>query len=65
MREQQRAEPSESEESLEAFFQKCDAANGPGVEPDWDEHLAVIAESRSGGRARYEPSHLPQERKND
>ena len=34
---------------LEAFFRRCDALEGTGVEPDWDKHLGVIAESRRRG----------------
>ena len=36
---------------LEAFFARCDALDGPAVEPDWEEHLAVIDESRMRGLA--------------
>ena len=43
----QRAEPFESPADLEAFFQECDALEGPALEPDWDEHLEMIAASRS------------------
>ena len=31
---------------VEAFFRECDALEGPEREPDWDEHLGVIAGSR-------------------
>ena len=31
------------------FFQGCDVLEGPGTEPDWGEHLAVIGESRRRG----------------
>ena len=34
---------------LEAFFRECDANAGPGREPDWEEHLATMRESRLGG----------------
>lgn len=43
----QRTEPFESPADLEAFFRECDALEGPEVEPDWDEHLEVMAASRS------------------
>ena len=46
---QQRFRPFESAEDIEAFFRQCDALEGPGTEPDWDEHLAVIDESRRRG----------------
>ncbi len=46
---EQRSDPFETPEDVEAFFQGCDAIEGPGTEPDWSEHLAVINESRSRG----------------
>ncbi len=42
----QRLKPLESPEELEAFFRESNAAAGPGREPDWDEHLAVMRESQ-------------------
>lgn len=42
----QRAEPFESTEHLREFFQACDALPGPEAEPEWEEHLRVIDESR-------------------
>lgn len=36
-------------EELEAFFRECNAKAGPGREPDWDEHLAAMRESRLWG----------------
>ena len=45
----QRSDPFETPEDVEAFFQGCDALEGPGTEPDWSEHLAVIDESRRRG----------------
>ena len=36
---------------LAGFFARCDALEGPDVEPDWEEHLAVIERSRRRGRA--------------
>ena|GEM_PF-824930 len=41
----------ESVAELEAFFRSCDAREGRAVEPDWDEHLRVMAESRSRGES--------------
>jgi len=32
--------------ALEAFFRACDALKGPETEPEWNEHLSAIAESR-------------------
>ena len=49
---EQRSDPFETREDVEAFFQGCDAIEGPGTEPDWSEHLAVIDESRSRGASR-------------
>ena len=37
--------------AVERFFAECDAREGPGVEPDWERHLEVIAESRHRGAA--------------
>ena len=39
----------ESEKDLAAFFAECDKSEGPGVEPDWEQHLSVINESRWRG----------------
>ena len=41
--------PFRSAADAEDFFATCDAREGPGVEPDWEEHLEVINESRSRG----------------
>lgn len=46
--EQQVSRPFESPADLEEFFRGCDALEGPGREPDWQEHRAVIEESRRG-----------------
>ena len=48
----QRADRFTSPETVEAFFSACDALEGPEREPDWDEHLSVIAESRRRSSAR-------------
>ena len=45
----QRVVPFESPAELERFFRTCDTLEGPGTEPDWHEHLAVINESRRRG----------------
>ncbi|MCY3736174.1 MAG: hypothetical protein OXG13_07210 [Gemmatimonadaceae bacterium] len=47
--EQQKSQPFESPADLEGFFRACDALQGPGQEPDWEEHLAVIGRSRRRG----------------
>ena len=39
----------ESRADIDRFFAECDAREGPGVEPDWEQHLAVIGESRRRG----------------
>ena len=36
-------------EDVEAFFRACDSGGGPETEPDWHDHLGVIAASRAGG----------------
>ena len=41
----------ESRADIDRFFAECDAREGPGVEPDWEQHLAVIGESRRRGAA--------------
>ena len=46
-----RAEPFESTEHLQEFFQACAALPGPEAEPEWGEHLSVIDESRRRGAA--------------
>ena len=47
--EKQRSVPFESAEDLHRFFRECDALEGPKVEPEWEEHLEVINESRRSG----------------
>ena len=41
--------PFRSAADAEDFFAACDAREGCRVEPDWDQHLRVINESRSRG----------------
>lgn len=43
--EELRSTPLDSREALDAFFEEADAREG-GREPDWEEHLEVISESR-------------------
>ena len=45
----QKRERFKSEEEMRAFFEECHERAGPGREPDWEEHLRVINESRSRG----------------
>ena len=49
--EARRARPFASAAELDAFFRECDAREGEGREPDWEEHLRAIDESRSRGAA--------------
>lgn len=44
--DQKRSNPFESPADLEEFFRACDALEGPEREPDWQDHLTVIDESR-------------------
>ena len=41
----------ESQADLEAFFIECDGLEAPGTEPDWEQHLTVINETRRSGAA--------------
>ena len=47
--QKQRSLPFESAVDLQRFFRERDALEGPRLEPDWEEHLEVINESRRGG----------------
>ena len=49
LEERQRVERFESPEDLKRFFEECDARRGPGVEPDWEEHLRTLHESITDG----------------
>ena len=49
LKERQRAEPFESPADVRTFFAACDALEGPESEPEWEDHLEVISESRRGG----------------
>ena len=39
----------ENMEALEDFIAYCDSLPGPEREPDWEEHLAVLNESKTRG----------------
>ena len=39
----------ESPEDVKEFFRSCAMLDGPETEPDWDEHLRVMHESRGTG----------------
>ncbi len=45
----QQERPFKSVAELQDFFRQCDLEQGPVVEPNWDEHLAVIQKSRRRG----------------
>ena len=45
----QRVKPFESPDDVKEFFRSCAALEGPDTEPDWDEHLRVMNESRGTG----------------
>ena len=46
LEQKQRTDSFESPAHLEKFFMECDALEGPDREPEWEEHLRVIDESR-------------------
>ncbi|MCY3801775.1 MAG: hypothetical protein OXG46_09360 [Chloroflexi bacterium] len=46
LEDRQRSNPFESPADVEEFFRACDALEGPEREPDWEEHLRTIDESR-------------------
>ncbi len=39
----------QTKEEFEEFWKRCDEVAGPGREPDWEEHLKTINESRMRG----------------
>ena len=45
LEDQQRAKRFKSSEDLKRFFEKCSEREGPGREPDWEEHKRMIHES--------------------
>ncbi|MYI83381.1 MAG: hypothetical protein F4056_08890 [Chloroflexi bacterium] len=49
LKSRQQVKHFESPEELEAFFRESNAKAGPGREPDWEEHLATMSESRLRG----------------
>ncbi len=48
----QHAKLFQSPDDLEEFFRSCAALDGPETEPDWDEHLRVMTQSRGTGVTR-------------
>lgn len=49
LEQQQRSEPFESPQDVEAFFRWCDTLTDLPSEPDWTEHREVIEASRRRG----------------
>ena len=39
----------ESPDDVREFFRSCTGLDGPETEPDWDEHLRVMNQSRGKG----------------
>ena len=52
LEDRQRSELFKSPEDLEKFFMACDTLESPEIEPEWGEHLNVIAESRRQNAAK-------------
>ena len=48
----QRVKLFETPEDVEVFFRSCASLEGPETEPDWDEHLHIMSESRTRGVAK-------------
>ena len=49
LEERKKVNGFESTSDVEAFFDDCDAIEGPETEPDWNEHLRTINASRTSG----------------
>ncbi len=49
LEQQQRSDPFESPEDVEAFFRWCDSLEELSSEPDWSEQRRVIESSRQRG----------------
>ena len=47
--ERQKVKRFRTVEDVKAFFNRVHAEAGPGREPDWEEHLVVINESKTRG----------------
>ena len=46
LEDRRRADSFASQAQLEEFFRECDYLSGPDREPDWEDHLRAIEESR-------------------
>ena len=51
LEENQASKALRSPEDLEGFFHTCDELDGPDREPDWEDHLETINDSRGNGQA--------------
>lgn len=49
LQRRRQSRPFRSPAELEEFFRECDTLDGPSSEPEWEEHLAAIDESRRRG----------------
>ena len=49
LREHRTVPTFSSVEEIESFFDSCDSLEGPEIEPEWEEHLKIIRESRQRG----------------
>ena len=47
--EREKVKRFESEEEMREFFRRCHERAGPGPEPDWEEYLEIINESKLRG----------------
>ncbi len=47
--ERQKVKQFQTVEEMRAFFERCHAEAGPGPEPDWEEYLEIINESKLRG----------------
>ncbi len=46
---QQESRPFQTAGDLRDFFRQCDELEGPPTEPDWEQHLQLIGQSRGRG----------------
>lgn len=50
LEDRQRVDLFKSPAQLDEFFRECDALEGPDREPEWEQHLRVMDESRRRGQ---------------
>ena len=48
----QKDQKFKSEEEMREFFRRCNERAGPGPEPDWEEYLEILNESKLRGLPR-------------